>query len=328
LGEVGDIFNGNSINAKEKEVKYLNVEGYPFIATKDVGYGWEELDYNNGICIPFDEQNFKVAKKGTVLICAEGGSAGKKCGITNRDICFGNKLFAVELFGNIIGDYILAYYQTPTFFNDFSEKMTGIIGGISLAKFKQIKVPIPPLAEQHRIVAKVEELMALCDELEKQETHHLKSHALLVETLLGTLTQAKDAKEFQQAWSLLAQHFDDLFTTEDSIDQLKQTILQLAVMGKLVPQDPKDEPASVLLERIRVEKERFMEEKKLGKQGVINRIQSSEKLHQLPDGWMFARFGEVVFNRDAERIPLSVDERSSRKGEFDYYGLRSIRSNR
>ncbi|MFN5168800.1 MAG: restriction endonuclease subunit S [Cyclobacteriaceae bacterium] len=121
-----------------------------------------------------------------------------------------------------------------------SASQTTNIANISLAKLEPLVIAIPPLAEQHRIVAKVEELMALCDELEKQETHHLKSHALLVETLLGALTQAKDAREFQQAWSLLAQHFDDLFTTEDSIDQLKQTILQLAVMGKLVPQDPKE----------------------------------------------------------------------------------------
>jgi type I restriction enzyme S subunit len=118
-------------------------------------------------------------------------------------------------------------------------------------RMEKLVVALPPLAEQHRIVAKVDELMALCDALEQQETHHLKSHQLLVETLLGTLTHAADAKEFQHAWNKLYEHFDDLFTTEDSIDQLKQTILQLAVTGKLVPQDQNDEPASKILKQIK-----------------------------------------------------------------------------
>ncbi len=92
--------------------------------------------------------------------------------------------------------------------------------------------------------------MALCDQLEQQQTDSIAAHQTLVQTLLDTLTQAADAAEFEQAWSRIADHFDTLFTTEPSIDQLKQTLLQLAVMGKLVPQDPNDEPANVLLKKI------------------------------------------------------------------------------
>lgn len=162
------------------------------------------------------------------------------------------------------------------------------------AKMNSIVLAIPPLAEQHRIVAKVDELMALCDELEQQETNHLKSHQLLVETLLGTLTQAKDAAEFQVAWATLAQHFDDLFITEDSIDQLKQTILQLAVMGKLVKQDPNDEPASVLLERIKKEKERLVEEGKIKKEKPLPQIANNEIPFELPDGWAWERLANLT----------------------------------
>ena len=77
-----------------------------------------------------------------------------------------------------------------------------------------------------------------------------RSHQTLVETLLGTLTRVESQQEFSTAWARIANHFDILFTTEASIDQLKQTILQLAVMGKLVPQDPNDEPASIALSRV------------------------------------------------------------------------------
>jgi type I restriction enzyme S subunit len=79
LGEIGFIFNGDSINATVKEQRYTNIEeGYPYVSTKDVGYGFEDIDLYNGVKIPKDEPKFKLARKNTILICAEGGSAGKK----------------------------------------------------------------------------------------------------------------------------------------------------------------------------------------------------------------------------------------------------------
>ncbi|WP_345874743.1 restriction endonuclease subunit S [Shewanella algae] len=235
LGVIGNIFNGNSVSARVKEQKYSGGVGLPFIATKDVGYGFQELDYQNGVNIPVGEPKFKIARKNAVLLCAEGGSAGKKCGITTEDICFGNKLFANELYGGVSPKFILSNYLAPYFYAQFSESMTGIIGGISALKFNELLVPMPPLQEQNRIVAKVDELMALCDQLEQQTEASLDAHQVLVETLLATLTNSQDATELAKNWARISEHFDTLFTTEQSIDQLKQTILQLAVMGKLVP---------------------------------------------------------------------------------------------
>ncbi|MEH8207315.1 restriction endonuclease subunit S [Aeromonas veronii] len=297
IGYVGNIFNGNSVNAKVKEEKYTCItEGYPFIATKDVGYGFDKLDYENGVTIPFDEANFKVAHQNAVLICAEGGSAGKKCGITDQDICFGNKLFAIELFSNFEPKLLLATYLTPTFFSNFSAAMTGIIGGISVNKFSELLIPIPPLAEQHRIVAKVDELMALCDQLELRSESQLAAHQTLVETLLTTLTDSADADELSQNWARLSTHFDTLFTTEASIDALKQTILQLAVMGKLVPQDPSDEPASALLERIAAEKAQLVKEKKIKKEKQLPAISENEKPFELPQGWACCRISDLGYD--------------------------------
>lgn len=119
---------------------------------------------------------------------------------------------------------------------------------------RQALFPLPPLPEQHRIVAKVDELMALCDRLEARQADAESAHAQLVKTLLDSLTQAQDARDFAAHWQRLAEHFHSLFTTESSIDALKQSLLQLAVMGKLVPQDPNDEPASELMERLRAER--------------------------------------------------------------------------
>ena len=99
--------------------------------------------------------------------------------------------------------------------------------------------------------------MALCDRLEAEQSDATAAHERLVATLLGTLTQSTDAADLAANWQRLAEHFDTLFTTESSLDALKQTILQLAVMGKLVPQDPNDEPASELLKRIAKERARL-----------------------------------------------------------------------
>ena len=135
--------------------------------------------------------------------------------------------------------------------------------------------------------------MALCDQLEQQTESSLLAHQTLVETLLNTLLNA-DQNSFDQAWERIAQHFDILFTTEHSIDQLKQTILQLAVMGKLVPQDPNDEPASVLLEKIATEKEQLIKDKVIKKQKPLPPIGDDEKPFELPVGWKWVRLGSII----------------------------------
>ena len=123
---------------------------------------------------------------------------------------------------------------------------------------EKLVVYLPPLAEQHRIVAKVDELMTLCDQLENQHSNAIVAHEKLVGYLLNTLTQSQDAAEFNESWQRIATNFDTLFNTESSIDALKQTVLQLAVMGKLVPQDVNDEHTSELLKRIQAEKAKLI----------------------------------------------------------------------
>ncbi|MFK0572928.1 restriction endonuclease subunit S [Endozoicomonas sp.] len=157
-----------------------------------------------------------------------------------------------------------------------------------------LPIAYPPLAEQHRIVTKVDELMALCDQLEQEETISITAHQTLVDVMLTTLTDSKDAFELAESWSLVAEHFDTLFTTEASITRLRQTILQLAVMGRLVPQNPDDEPAAKLLERISAEKVQLIKDGKIKKQKKLPTITDKEKLVELPNGWKWVRLGEVI----------------------------------
>ena len=126
--------------------------------------------------------------------------------------------------------------------------------------------------------------------------------------------------------------------------QLKNSILQWAIQGKLVPQDPNDEPASVLLERIREEKARLVKEKKIKKdknESIIYRGEDNsyyEKFlatgevkcideeipFEIPQGWEWCRFGSLMINRDSERIPLSVAQRQTLKKVYDYYGASGV----
>ncbi|MBN6366795.1 MULTISPECIES: restriction endonuclease subunit S [Providencia] len=171
----------------------------------------------------------------------------------------------------------------------------GIKPGLNRNDAYGLTIAIPPQNEQENIVLKVKELMALCDQLEQQSLTSLDAHKKLVETLLATLTDSQNAKELSENWSRISQHFDTLFTTETSIDTLKQTILQLAVMGKLVPQDPNNEPASELVRRIEQEKAQMVKDGKIKKQKPLPPISDEEKPFELPMGWEWCRLG-TLFN--------------------------------
>ena len=171
-------------------------------------------------------------------------------------------------------------------------------------------IGLPPISEQHRIVAKVDELMALCDQLENQHNNAAEAHEKLVTHLLGTLTQSQNAEDFNTHWQRISAHFDILFTTEASIDALKQTLLQLAVMGKLVPQDPNDEPASELLKRIQAEKAKLIAEGKIKKDKPLAAISDEEKPFELPVGWEWARLSELIAGMDSGWSPACLENKS------------------
>lgn len=164
---------------------------------------------------------------------------------------------------------------------------------VSGAIVSKILLPLPPLSEQLKIVSRANELMSLCDQLEQQSLTSLDAHQQLVETLLGTLTDSQNAEELAENWTRISEHFDTLFTTEASVDALKQTILQLAVMGKLVPQDPNDEPTSELLKRIAQEKAQLVKEGKIKKQKSLPPISDEEKPFELPEGWEWSYLSDI-----------------------------------
>lgn len=276
LGNTGRIFNGNSVSESGK-VELAKVEsGLPFIATKDVGYGRDPLAYDNGLKVPFGDPRFKVARANTILICSEGGSAGRKIGITDREVCFGNKLYANEVLEGIHYRFLFYVYQSPTFLKQFRSRMTGIIGGISRSEFLALPIPIPPEEEQKQIVAKVDELMVLCDRLEAEQKEREEKKVALAHASLARFAKAPNPANLNYIF-----HKSYDIAPAD----LRKTILTLAVQGKLVPQDPNDESAEALMEDI---------SKRMGRKARMEtRNIEVRQDTKLPESWCLATFPEL-----------------------------------
>lgn len=151
--------------------------------------------------------------------------------------------------------------------------------------------PLAPEAEQRRIATKLDELMELCDRLNAEQTDAEAAHAELVKILLGSLIESTDIADLAKNWQRIAEAFEEIFATESSIVDLEQTILQLAIRGKLVPQDPNDEPASELL--LRITQERAGTSGGIKKMRPLAPIDEVDAPFHLPSGWAWARFPEL-----------------------------------
>ncbi|MCI5544253.1 MAG: restriction endonuclease subunit S [Azospirillum sp.] len=269
-----DTYTGNSISENIKKSKYTNLSaGYNYIGTKDVGFD-NTINYENGVKIPFKEEKFRYAYPEDILLCIEGGSAGRKIAILSQTVCFGNKLCDFHQYLNQTR-YLYYLLQSPYFFGIFKENISGIIGGVSINKIKELIIPLPPLAEQKRIVKKIEELEPFVEEYGKAETE----------------------------LTALNNNFPE---------QIKKSILQYAIQGKLVEQDPNDEPASELLKKIKAEKAELVKQGKIKKdkqesyifKGDDNRhyeqIGSETKditeeiPFDIPNSWEWVRLGNVI----------------------------------
>ncbi|XKZ88278.1 hypothetical protein ABFU51_16020 [Xanthomonas campestris pv. raphani] len=272
---------------KQKPLADINADGVPFEIP--VTWEWARLGEitNFGITVKKEEipedawvLDLEDIEKDTSKLLQkaclkERNSLSDKNIFTKGDVLYGklrpylNKVLVADedgfctteilpfrCYGPFVAHYFMGALKSPYFLSYVNARSYGMkMPRLGTEDGRQAFFPLPPLAEQHRIVAKVDELMALCDRLDARQADADSAHAQLVQALLGSLTQARDAEDFAQSWQRLAEHFHTLFTTESSIDDLKQTLLQLAVMGKLVPQDPDDGPASELLGRNGIESE-------------------------------------------------------------------------
>lgn len=184
LNDVCNIYTGNSINKQKKEKNFIGLkDGLNYIGTKDISFD-NKINYDNGVKIPFNDlKDFKIAKSHSSLLCIEGGSAGRKIGFTNQDICFGNKLCCFEVFEDE-PKFIYYYLQSNYFLEEFNSNIQGLIGGISKEKIKRIKIPIPPIEVQKEIVSILDNEFEVMEKVEKLNNENIENLLLLKKSLL------------------------------------------------------------------------------------------------------------------------------------------------
>jgi type I restriction enzyme S subunit len=178
-------------------------------------------------------------------------------------------------------------------------------------------VPLPPLTEQHRIVAKVEELMALCDRLEAAENERESQRDALRAASLHRLTATEEGGGTDSDVRFFLNSSPRLITKMEHLVSFRQAILDLAIQGRLVPQNPEDEPVSELIKRIEGDKAAYRGRR-------AKRDVPIQPPFPTPPNWQWVRFGDVMINRDGERIPVSKEERIQRAKTYDYYGASGV----
>jgi len=224
--------------------------------------------------------------------------------------------------------YLFYYLRSASFVEYVQREMTGMAyPAINDAKFFGGPVPVPPRDEQRRIVAKVNELLALCDRLEARQERRVEARARLNRSLLHHLITAADDAGLAAHWQRLRENFGLVYDTPEIVADLRRAVLQLAVRGMLVPQEPSDEPVIRLLGRIAAEKERRSKmgrSTRLDRLSPISPISKDESPYVVPTGWEWVRFGEATINRDGERVPVSSEIREGRQGSYPYYGASGV----
>ncbi|EHD5464325.1 restriction endonuclease subunit S [Escherichia coli] len=288
INDIASFTNGYAFKSSEFQnsgvgiVKIGDIDSSGFISTAGMSYVSEKK-------INVLPEEMRV-NPGDMVIAMSGATTGKLGFNKTKSTFLLNQRVGKIVTYSVDKEFIYHYLSTRIEENLFIS-LGSAIPNISTAQINNIIIPIPPSDEQVKIIARVKLLISLCDQLEQQSLTSLDAHQQLVETLLGTLTDSQNAEELAENWARISEHFDTLFTTEASVDALKQTILQLAVMGKLVPQDPNDEPASELLKRIAQEKAQLVKEGKIKKQKPLPPISDEEKPFELPEGWEWCKFG-------------------------------------
>lgn len=261
----------------------------------------------------------KVHPVGTVIFPKIGGAiATGKRRILSKDTCIDNNCLGIIPSKNCSTEWLylvlcgldLTKYQSGTSVPALSQKV-----------LEQIIVSLPSSAEQKRIVAKVDELMVLCDRLEDEQKNQRTLKTQAVQSTLHNLTNAESPASFGSSLNIIERTFGDWFDDLATVKHLRANILQLAVQGKLVPQNPTDEPASELLKRFNVDVKRWS-------------ISNDDARYIIPISWIWLRFAGVGEQRLGKMLDAQKNRGTLRSYlrntnvqwmRFDLYDLKMMR---
>lgn len=318
LNEIAAMRGGSTPSMSKSEFWNGDI---PWVSPKDMHDGDITDSELKVTQLALNKTNLELVPIGSILLVGRSGILKRKlpAQITAVPCTINQDLKAISPFQPQPSNYVqLMLRGTERFILKEDVKQGTTVQSLVYNKLFVRPFGLPPLAEQQRIVAKVDELMTLCDRLEARHADADSAHTQLVQALLSGLTQTRDAEDFAQSWQRLAEHFHTLFTTESSIDALKQTLLQLAVMGKLVPQDPNDEPASLLMTRLRQDRSEWLIDKQLDDPECKTMLRKLSSLTEalppfpLPESWVTVHLIDCsrllvdCHNKTAPYVPAGI----------------------
>ncbi|WP_050861783.1 restriction endonuclease subunit S [Enterobacter kobei] len=264
-----------------------------------------------------------ISITGDLLITCKG-TIGKTVFNTLGEVHIARQIMAIRDFSKKLDTGFLKIWLDG-FVSQLVEKSKSMIPGFSREDLELAAYPVLPIEEQSRIVAKVEELMALCDKLEAQQQARRKLQNTLRQSILQAVASASSPHELQTTWTLLADSFGWLFHTPEDVKDLRNLIFQLGIQGLIVEQCETDsEKAIEFIRSVQTKKDRLVNSGVIRRTTSFPTVEAKEEPFTLPRGWVFCRLGEVSICRDGQRIPLSKSERETRRGEFPYYGASGI----
>ncbi len=270
------------------------------------------LNYANLVFV--DEMKVKdeqVLRVGDFLICTSSGSnhlVGKAAvvEVDSPRTCFGAFCSTFRPNDLEMVPYLSLYFQSPVYRLGIASSSRGIgINNLRTSDLKSLEIPIPPLAEQKRIVAKVDELMALCDELEEKQQRKATVTTKLRGSAFNALRQAETPDDLAAAWERISTNWSHLSNHPDSIPELREVVLELGTAGRLVSQDSGDEPAKASVDRARALGEKSRP--RGGSREVDSGVPEIAD-EDLPPGWVNVPLGLVVEIVRGITFPSSAKE--------------------
>jgi type I restriction enzyme, S subunit len=303
LGDVIELISGQHLLAHEHN---RDGRGIPYLT------GPADFGAKHPIPTRWTEQPKVIAQPGDILITVKGAGIGKTNVLADQPMAISRQLMAIRV---IDADSEFVHIVVKRAAEHFQNSRTGIaIPGIGRTEVLSLKMVLPPLTEQKRIVAKVDELMTLCDRLQAQQQERETRHAALARASLARFADAPTPANLN-------------FIFHKSYDitpaGLRKSILTLAVQGKLVPQDPNDEPAGRVLERIDSTPKRAMRTR-ANDEGEGEVSTQLEPLFELPDGWEWTQFRRLPI-----QASVGIDRGRSMQGPekaFAYFKMNNIRN--
>ena len=286
---LGDIYNFVDYRGK---TPHKISSGIRLITAKNVRNGYIKLDPEEFISAEeYKERSTRgFIHKNDIFITTEAPMGLVAVNDFNEPIATAQRLITLQKYFEKQNNSFFAFQmQSPFFQEELRQSSTGTtVKGIKASNLKQILVLLPPLEEQKRIVAKIEKLMPLVD-------------------------------EYAESYNRL-QKIDNEFE-----DKLKQSVLQYAMEGKLVKQNPSDEPASELIKKIENEKAELVKEGKIKKSKKLPAITDDEKPFDIPNSWEWVRLESISILKNG-KTPKKQD--ISFKGKYPYFKVRDMNNNR